>query len=194
MTPSLTFMSGPLGGHRVDFTEDVLIVGRENADILLDDPEVSRRHASLRRTDGGVEVEDLGSTNGTLVDGARISSPIVLTHDARVRIGSTEIEVKLGDRAETTTAGERPEAAETALRPVPVAVPPPPSAAPSPKAAGGQADGRGRLRAPAPAPFAPPSPVTRRRGPATRLWIPTAASFATIGATAAALIAYFAGR
>jgi hypothetical protein len=48
-------------------------VGRsQENDIVINDPNVSRRHARISRTDGGFVVEDLGSTNGTLLDGAPI--------------------------------------------------------------------------------------------------------------------------
>ncbi len=48
-------------------------VGRsQENDIVINDPNVSRRHARISRADGGFVVEDLGSTNGTLLDGAPI--------------------------------------------------------------------------------------------------------------------------
>jgi hypothetical protein len=48
-------------------------VGRsQENDIVINDPNVSRRHARISRSDGGFVVEDLGSTNGTLLDGAPI--------------------------------------------------------------------------------------------------------------------------
>jgi pSer/pThr/pTyr-binding forkhead associated (FHA) protein len=48
-------------------------VGRsQECDIVVSDPNVSRKHARLSRADNGFVVEDLGSTNGTLLDGAPI--------------------------------------------------------------------------------------------------------------------------
>jgi len=44
-------------------------IGRQDADLVLQDPEVSRRHALLRRSGKTVVVEDLDSTNGTFVNG-----------------------------------------------------------------------------------------------------------------------------
>ena len=52
-----------------------LIIGRQDSDLLLDDPQVSRRHAVVRAVDGELEVEDLGSANGTFVNGARVDGP-----------------------------------------------------------------------------------------------------------------------
>jgi len=50
-------------------------IGREGCDVNISDPEVSRRHASIRRLDDdAVAIEDLGSTNGTFVNGERIEA------------------------------------------------------------------------------------------------------------------------
>src|SRR4029079_91479 len=45
--------------------------GREGCDVVLSDPEVSRRHAVLRESETGLAIEDLGSTNGTYVNDER---------------------------------------------------------------------------------------------------------------------------
>ena len=56
-----------------------LMVGRDPAcDIVLDDPSVSRRHARVFLAEGGVYLEDLGSQNGTMVNGAAIHMPCQL--------------------------------------------------------------------------------------------------------------------
>lgn len=70
-------------GRRYQLSGPVTVIGRgSEADIVLDDPGVSRRHAEIRVEAGGVLVRDLGSTNGTFVDGERAST-------ARLRDGST---------------------------------------------------------------------------------------------------------
>jgi ABC-type multidrug transport system ATPase subunit/pSer/pThr/pTyr-binding forkhead associated (FHA) protein len=59
--------------QRLELTAQRVSVGRDPGnDVVLDDPNVSRFHAELRRTPGGAEVRDLGSRNGTRVDGATI--------------------------------------------------------------------------------------------------------------------------
>jgi hypothetical protein len=56
-----------------DFKQASIIVGRdEGADVLIDNPSVSRRHAEIRLGDQGWVVEDLGSSNGTFLKGAKI--------------------------------------------------------------------------------------------------------------------------
>lgn len=75
-----------------------LILGREqgSADLVLDDPGVSRRHARVLPDDGGVIVEDLGSSNGTYVNGQRITGPVELGAGDEVQMGDTRLGVQGG--------------------------------------------------------------------------------------------------
>src|SRR5437588_5652966 len=67
-------MSGPLKGRTWD-AADLLRVGRlEQLELVLDDSSVSRYHAEVRATDRGWRVRDLGSTNGTRLNGARLGN------------------------------------------------------------------------------------------------------------------------
>ncbi len=68
---ALEVISGPGAGQSVD-VEGEVVIGRENADLTIADAEMSRRHAVVRATDDGVEIEDLGSLNGTFVNRKRI--------------------------------------------------------------------------------------------------------------------------
>jgi adenylate cyclase len=74
-------------------------IGRECDGILLADGQASRRHATLSPRNDSVIVEDLGSTNGTLLDGTRISSAVVLLPGSIVRIGDTVVQLVSDDRA-----------------------------------------------------------------------------------------------
>ena len=71
-----------------------MTIGREEADISIEDPEISRRHAEVRPAGDGIEVEDLGSTNGTFVNGSKIDSPTALSGGDTVRVGQAEIQVE----------------------------------------------------------------------------------------------------
>ena len=63
--------------HRVEITHNRVIVGRAaSADVLLDDDTVSRRHALLVRRHGTAWLADLGSANGTYLNGAPVRDPI----------------------------------------------------------------------------------------------------------------------
>ena len=68
-------------------------IGRECDGVILTDGQASRRHALLTPRGDSVLVEDLGSTNGTLLDGSRISSAVVLLPSAIVRIGDTVLQL-----------------------------------------------------------------------------------------------------
>ena len=69
------------------------MIGSESAHVTIPDVDLSRRHAVLRTTPRGVEVEDLGSRNGTFVDGVRISGRVRLRGPARLRMGASEFEL-----------------------------------------------------------------------------------------------------
>jgi len=71
-----------------------LIVGRDpEADIVLDTPNVSRLHARLDRVADGIRVEDLGSTNGTWVNGERLKGPRVVRPGDDLRFGPQRLEL-----------------------------------------------------------------------------------------------------
>jgi pSer/pThr/pTyr-binding forkhead associated (FHA) protein len=120
----LRFVDGPLAGREVEVTA-ALVLGRQAADLLVDDPQVSRRHASVRPAGDALEVEDHGSRNGTWVNGTRIGGPIRLVPGDRVRLGDTIFEVE-GPAARA--------AAPTEAAPQPVPPPPLPFDPPSQRA------------------------------------------------------------
>ena len=97
---SLGFTSGPRAGQRVEVTSDT-VLGRENVDVKIADREVSRRHAIVRRADGGFELEDLNSTNGTRLNGVDVKTPVPLRDGDVIVIGESRIEVAI--HAETST-------------------------------------------------------------------------------------------
>ena len=69
-----------------------ILVGRApSADLRLDDPRVSRLHARIEMRDDGVYVEDLGSSNGTTVDGEAVTEPRRLEVDDEVTVGTAAL-------------------------------------------------------------------------------------------------------
>jgi pSer/pThr/pTyr-binding forkhead associated (FHA) protein len=188
----LVITSGQLEGRRIEVAKE-LVVGREDVDVVIDDAELSRRHFAIRPVAGGLEVEDLGSRNGTRVDGTRIDGPTRVRDGAKLTVGMTTfaIEVPVAAPAGETRAhasqgtvlGQAP-ARPQRSRPAP---PPPPAApapaAPAPATAGATTQPFGRYQA---------SSSQRRRKAATRLWLPQALTYASVIGTAAALIIYFA--
>jgi pSer/pThr/pTyr-binding forkhead associated (FHA) protein len=81
-----------------------VVIGREGADLTIADPELSRRHARVRPVDGGVEIEDLGSSNGTFVNGQRVSGPVRVTTGASMEVGDSRIALELGSDAPPAAA------------------------------------------------------------------------------------------
>lgn len=84
--PVLLAGQGPLDGHQWDITHD-LVIGRDaDCDIRIDDRQVSRHHARLALNGGRVELEDLGSKNGTYHTGKQIKENTVLTDTDTIQI------------------------------------------------------------------------------------------------------------
>jgi hypothetical protein len=89
-------VSGPAAGTRLGPRDEPLLLGREADDEgrLGDDVEISRRHARIGRAeDGRLLVEDLGSTNGTFVNGKQIEGPTELETGDTVSLGDTTLKV-----------------------------------------------------------------------------------------------------
>ena len=76
--PFLLAKSGPLSGRRWSLTIP-LVIGREiHCDIIIEDRQISRFHARLTPSQEGVILEDMGSKNGTQVNGIPVGNPVVL--------------------------------------------------------------------------------------------------------------------
>lgn len=69
-----------------------ILVGRApSADVRIDDPRVSRLHARIEMRDDGVYVEDLGSRNGTVVDGEPVVNSRLLANGDEISVGNASI-------------------------------------------------------------------------------------------------------
>lgn len=195
---TLRVTHGPSAGLLVEVGTELLL-GRAGVDLVIDDPEMSRRHAAVRLVSGVLEVEDLGSRNGTFVNGERIDGPTRVEGGGWIRCGTTVFEVLVAERTRTGTPSDAatitdPQA--TKARPIvkPYATTPrpvvrsglsPPGGAPAAHGSTGPATPVG--------PFSPP--VRRRaRAVASRSWVPTVLSFGTVIVVAIALVFYFATR
>ena len=110
-----------------------LILGREpaSADLVIEDPGVSRRHARVRTGNGTVTVEDLGSSNGTFVNGERISRAVQLAAGDEIQVGDTILAIEGGEAATALMPAGAP---STEHHPGPGRAAPPPADAQPPPA------------------------------------------------------------
>lgn len=80
----------------LDFTvTDATVLGRsDEADIVIDDPYASEFHLRLVAQEGGLTLHDLGSTNGTYLNGRRVTAPTELRRGDAVQVGKTVMEIR----------------------------------------------------------------------------------------------------
>ncbi len=84
----LVINSGPTPGKAYPLEKPEIFIGRDLAnDIVINDPEVSRRHARLSNQGNQYMIEDLGSTNGTSVNGQRLTGPYMLRPGEQITFG-----------------------------------------------------------------------------------------------------------
>ena len=96
----LRVVAGNAVGTTISLTEEPFTIGRaeEGTGGLAGDPELSRRHTRVSRVEGRIVVEDLGSTNGTFVNGLRIPAPTVIEPGDVLWIGTTTLTVTTPER------------------------------------------------------------------------------------------------
>jgi len=87
---SLAFLTGPQASTVQVLDRPQIVIGREDGDVITQDPETSRRHAVLDiRGDGTVWITDQDSTNGTQVNGERITGPVQLISQQEFTCGNS---------------------------------------------------------------------------------------------------------
>lgn len=108
----INFIAGPEKGKKFEFSKRQIVIGRaKNSDVVVSDQTVSSRHCRIIQKDNDVEIEDLGSKNGTVVDGLAIHRSVLKNFD----------EVKLGNSVFTVQLEEVPQRSFTEYRTVMVA-------------------------------------------------------------------------
>jgi predicted component of type VI protein secretion system len=147
----------------VEVEADV-VIGREEADLTIPDEEISRRHAVVRPVERGVVVEDLGSLNGTFINGKQISEPVTITLGSTLRVGASDIEIEIELAAPTKVREVVPAGEPTVARAVPPSPPPVPPA-PAAEAAEQQPPAEPAPAKPPPGGPRGPAPPPRYGGP-----------------------------
>ena len=91
----LMISQGSQAGLSAELAGGMIMIGRSaDCQLILDDDYVSTRHARVVATPNGIYVEDLGSTNGTYVNGQRITAPTTITLADSVRIGKSMLRLE----------------------------------------------------------------------------------------------------
>jgi pSer/pThr/pTyr-binding forkhead associated (FHA) protein len=84
------------GGPPVDITKDLVLIGRkEDCDLQLDHKSISKQHCVIVKTSDVLMIRDLGSTNGTRVNGTRVRRAFLLPND-QLHIASLKFRVHMG--------------------------------------------------------------------------------------------------
>ena len=89
--------------RQIPLAEGDNIIGRaQDAEVWIDAPGVSRHHARVRLDGGAVTVEDLGSKNGTTLNGHRVKAPTRLTDGSLIVLGTTVLKFRIFDSSPST--------------------------------------------------------------------------------------------
>ena len=93
---ALKFISGKYQGGEFPLKADKqIVIGRSSElDMVLVEDMVSRKHAKISFSDGKITIEDLGSTNGTHVNGSRVTRPVEIGTKTPVKLGKTTVELR----------------------------------------------------------------------------------------------------
>ena len=170
----LVMSAGPTPDKAFPLSKQEIIIGRDtNADISINIAEVSRRHARMRFEPNGFSIEDVGSTNGTFVNGQRLTSPQVLRPGDRIQLGEAVTMIYQVSQYDMNATVVPPSSSKETITPAqgmpPVSAPPqarpapPPAPARPPAPPPGQPVYSGQVPSGPPAQMAPPVPEKEGR-------------------------------
>ncbi|MEO8200320.1 MAG: FHA domain-containing protein [Gemmatimonadota bacterium] len=164
---SLLVRTGKLKGTRLPIRVPIVNIGRaEYNDLVLADDSISTSHAKLQRREGVWTLVDLGSTNGTFVDGEQVTGEVPLGPGVTVRFGQVSVLFEPTDDAIGVAKGS----GTRMMEPIQVPAPTPPAPRTPSPAARPPAPPVPREHAPRPAPRRPPVVVTPPRS-STSKWL-----------------------
>jgi predicted component of type VI protein secretion system len=129
----LKVTAGNATGTKIEVSDE-LVIGRhaEGVGRLADDVEISRRHARLARAGSGFVVEDLGSTNGTFLNGRRIEAPELLSVGDEIELGGTRMIVQVSAATPPSTPAPAHDTPPSTPSPAPTEETAPPTEAAPP--------------------------------------------------------------
>ncbi len=125
--------SGASAGQRIPINQ-TLVIGRDrNANVHLDDPQASRRHALIQKSGQEYLLIDQNSANGTELNGKLVHQPTSLKHGDRIKLGDTQIQIEGGlPSAPVTMISYKPAEVLSAPTPPQPVYPPPSQISPPP--------------------------------------------------------------
>lgn len=135
MTAQFQFVmhSGPNTGKIYPLEATEIIIGRDASNVIaINDAEVSRKHAKLSLQNSAYVIQDLGSTNGTFINGQRISTPQELKPGDTVTLGENIVlmyETSFDPNATVVSSAQIPKIVAPVRTPIPI---PAPTPAPAP--------------------------------------------------------------
>jgi len=137
----LVMKVGPQPGQTFLLDQESLTLGRDpSSEIVINDPQVSRQHARIKCQGNLTVIEDVGSTNGTFVNGMRLTDPHTLADGDEISLGdAVTLTHHAGGIATTEPLGRRPTVTQGPSSYVPQPEPPPPYS-PAPPSAEPQVD------------------------------------------------------
>jgi S1-C subfamily serine protease/pSer/pThr/pTyr-binding forkhead associated (FHA) protein len=197
----LKITSGANAGQTVEVSGNEFTIGREpGVDLVINDGKASRKHAALKPLpDGRATLYDLGSSNGTFVNGQRIQST-VLNGNEQIQIGDTvmipvvQAAAPAGAAGGATSVGAAPPAAQQPTPPPQQQYTPPTQQQPA-------AQPQAAFQAPSPQPIQRPSRtqsaiqrIMLQRAVTRATWVAIAAILLVVGIGVAALLGAFAGE
>ena len=114
--PKLTLLIGRKAMQVYDLEKETIVIGREDdADVVIDNPSVSRKHAQISKQGGAWVVQDLGSSNGTFLHGQKITAPQPVKEGDEIGFGKFSVVFgkAVGDAVEQATAHPAPKPTAT---------------------------------------------------------------------------------
>jgi len=175
MSITLELLEGPERGRQIPVDGEIVLGRDHSADIVLEDGQVSRRHAKVRSDGQALIVEDLESSNGTFINGNEVHGPAYASIGDEVQVGVTVMHVH------ASSVGEQ----QSAVRDLP------PSLAIPARRPTYVPDELGLAPDSAPTPAAPKVPELERLRDANTKRAATTAPFAILVIVALALLLYF---
>ena len=127
----LVIRKGPNPGETYPLDTDLMSIGRDPSNtVAVNDPEISRQHAKMFLQGGKIVIEDSGSTNGTAINGTRISGPHVLKSGEMISLGEDIVfmfeALSFDPDATVVSSSSSSQQPDAAPRQNPVLPPPPP--------------------------------------------------------------------